>query len=339
MSRFDGRFSSQWRVRRPWRRYVDQLTVHRPALHAYCCRLAGNVWDGEDLVQDTLARVFSQLGKSDVRLEHPKAYLIRTATNLWIDRVRRSVCEQAVLALEPVEPISPPPEISDARAAARTLFEALHPQERAALVMKDVLDLSLEETATVLRTSIGAVKSALSRGRGRLDGRRPPAGFDAPPRHVVDQFMRALSDRDMHAMKALCDEQISVELVGGVEAHSFDKARTFFTHAHMVMPAVGFGTNPRWTVAEYEGEHLVLGFRTLDGVEGLNEVHRLDVVDGRIVRVRIYCFCPETLAVVAQSIGVPALPRPHRRPSIADFVWAMLGRRQTWRHRSASAAP
>src|SRR5262245_2670455 len=68
MSRSDGRFSSQRRVRRPWRRYVDQLTIHRPTLHAYCCRLAGNVWDGEDLVPDTLARVFSQLGKSDVRL-------------------------------------------------------------------------------------------------------------------------------------------------------------------------------------------------------------------------------------------------------------------------------
>jgi len=78
------RFHMQRSVRRPWRRYVDQVTVHRQALHAYCCRLTGNVWDGEDLVQDTLMRVFSLLGKTDARLENPKAYLIRTATNLWI---------------------------------------------------------------------------------------------------------------------------------------------------------------------------------------------------------------------------------------------------------------
>jgi RNA polymerase sigma-70 factor (ECF subfamily) len=63
-------------VRRPWRRYLDELTAHRPALHGYCCRLTGNVWDGEDLVQDTLMRVFSPLGKTDTRLKNPKAYLI-----------------------------------------------------------------------------------------------------------------------------------------------------------------------------------------------------------------------------------------------------------------------
>src|SRR5262245_58995666 len=285
------RFSMQRAVRRPWRLFVDRVAVHRPALHAYCCRLTGNVWDGEDLVQDTLIRVFSLLGKTDARLENPKAYLIRTAANLWIDRVRRSAREQAAMALEQAEPTSVPPyETSDDRAAAVTLFQTLHPQERAALLMKDVLDLSLEETAAILRTSVGAVKSALSRARGRLDGRRPPAGLDAPPREIVDQFMRALSARDMQAMRALCDEHVCVELVGGVERHTFEEARTVFTHAHMVMPRLGFGANPRWSIAEYEGEPIVLGFRTLDGVEGLNEVHRLETSDGRIVRVRVYCF-------------------------------------------------
>ena len=90
-------FQVQRSVRRPWRRYVDKLTEHRPALHAYCRRLTGNVWDGEDLVQDTLVRVFSLLGKTDTQLENPKGYLIRTAANLWIDRVRRSARQQAGL--------------------------------------------------------------------------------------------------------------------------------------------------------------------------------------------------------------------------------------------------
>jgi hypothetical protein len=65
----------------------------------------------------------------------------------------------------------------------------------------------------------------------------------------------------------------------------------------------------------------VLGFRTLDGIEGLNEVHRIEAVDGRIVRVRIYCFCPETLVVVAEALGVAALPRPHRSPAVV--TWSM----------------
>ena len=331
MTRSAQAFGVQRAVRRPWRRYVDRLSEHRPALHAYCVRLTGNVWDGEDLVQDTLARVFSLLGKTDTTLENPKAYLIRTAANLWIDRMRRSAREQAALVLEQAEPTSAPPhEAADGRTAATTLFQRLHPQERAAIVMKDVLDLSLEETAAMLHTSVGAVKSALVRARGRLEGRKPPAGFDAPPRAIVERFMRALSEKDMAAMKALCAEHVSAELVGGVELDTFEKTRTFFEHAHMVMPRLGFGSNPWWKVEEYEMEPLVLGFRTLDGVEGLNEIHRIEAFDERIVRVRTYCFCPETLAVVADALGCRALPRPYRSPSIGDFIAAMLGvRRRT----------
>src|SRR5215813_13334783 len=101
-------------------------------------------------------------------------------------------------------------------------------------------------------------------------------------------------------MKTLCADHLSVELVGGVELNSFAKARTVFEHAHMVMPKLGFGEHPSWRVAEYEGETIVLGFRILDGVEGLNEIHRLEAHDGLIPRVRTYCFCPDTLAVVGE---------------------------------------
>src|SRR5262245_33185158 len=99
MAQSSNPFGIQRSVRGPWRRYIDGLEEHRPALHAYCRRLTGNVWDGADLVQDTLVRVFSLLGKTDARLENPQAYLIRTASNLWIDRVRRSVREQAAMML------------------------------------------------------------------------------------------------------------------------------------------------------------------------------------------------------------------------------------------------
>lgn len=331
MTKSANAFSVQRSVRGPWRRYIDSLAEHRPALHAYCRRLTGNVWDGEDLVQDTLLRVFSQLGKSDVRLENPKAYLIRAATNLWIDRVRRFAREQAALALEPANAVSLPEEPAEGRPAAEALFQWLHPQERAAIVMKEVFELSLEETAALLHTTVGAVKSALSRARGRIEGRKPMAGFDVPPRDLVDRFMQALSAKDMVAMEALCAEHMSGELVGGVELESFERARSFFQHAHMVMPRLGFGARPWWKLAEYEGEPIVLGFRTLDGMEGLNEVHRIEAAEGRIVRVRTYCFCPETLAVVAEALGCTALPRPHRSPSLGDVFRAMVGLTPAWR--------
>jgi RNA polymerase sigma-70 factor, ECF subfamily len=334
MARQTDPFGSQRSIRGPWRRYIDGLAEHRPALLTYCHRLTGDVWEAEDLVQDTLIRVFSLLGKTDAQLDNAKAYLIRTASNLWIDRIRRATREQATLALEQSEitGAAPPPTI-ESRDAVQTLLQTLHPQERAAILMKEVFGLSLEETAAMLQTTVGAVKSALSRARGRLANRKPSARFDAPPRELVERFMRALRDKDMESLRAMCAEHVVGELVGGAEAHSFDQARRIFQHAHMEMPKLGFGLRPWWKVVEYSGEPMIAGFRTLDGVEGLNEIHRIQVENGKIVRVRTYCFCPETLAVVAEALGVRVLPRPHRSPSIGDVIRALLGFRARWRTR------
>ena len=71
MTDSDDAFSVQGQVRRPWRDFLDRLAPLRPDLHRYCTRLTGNVWDGEDLVQDTLLRVFGQLGRLDANLEQP----------------------------------------------------------------------------------------------------------------------------------------------------------------------------------------------------------------------------------------------------------------------------
>ena len=60
------------------------------------------------------------------------------------------------MLLEQAEPdLTLPCEASDAPSAVRQLFETLHPQERAAILMKDVLELWLEETAAMLHTTVG----------------------------------------------------------------------------------------------------------------------------------------------------------------------------------------
>ena len=318
MSKTDA-FDVQGQVRGPWRQFLDQLEPIRPGLHRYCMSLTGNVWDGEDLLQDAIMRVFSLLGKHDDHLENPRAYLIRTATNLWIDRTRRTAREQAALALENPDAIAPGPEQSiDRLAAAEHFFRDLSPKERAAILMKDVLGFTAEEAAVVLQTSVASVKSSLTRGRDRIADRRPKIGWNAPPRSVVEAFLAALRDTDIPALKALCATDLSAELVGGVEMNSFESAKSAFEHAHFVMPEIGFGENPWWETIEYEGEWMVAGYRTLNGIEGLNEIHRLEVEDDQITRVRIYCFCPDTLKVVAQSLGKHIVERPvspYRSPS------------------------
>src|SRR4029434_7263606 len=62
-------------------RSVELTAPLRPALHAYCRRLTGNLWDAEDLVQDALLRAFGTLGHISHEIASPRAYLLRTATN------------------------------------------------------------------------------------------------------------------------------------------------------------------------------------------------------------------------------------------------------------------
>jgi hypothetical protein len=140
-----------------------------------------------------------------------------------------------------------------------------------------------------------------------------------------EPIMVALRDKDMTTMRALCTEDFALDLVGGAEGNGWEQNKTFFSHAHMTMPKLGFGLSPRWRLADYEGETVVLGFRTLDGVEGLNEVHRLEVADGRVECIRCYCFCPETVAALAQDVGVTPLWRPHRSPDVASALMMFAG--------------
>ena len=315
-------FAVQPDVRDPWRSYLDILAPTRPELYKFCLKLTGNIWDAEDLVQDALLRVFSLLGKTDADLRNPKAYLVQTATHMWIDKIRRSASEKAILELINIEDSSQQDasaDAVDARNAAGQLMQRLHPQERAAIVLKDVLDLSLQNTAEILSTTVGAVKSALNRGRSRLDQRLEPAGLNCPSRDLVEAFMQALKNTDLETLKAICVDELAVEMVGGAESRSFDDSQTFFAHAHFVLPELGFGANPRWEVTLYQGEPVVLGYRTLNEVEGINEVHRIETLDGKITRIRCYCFCPNTLAAIGEDLNLVALSRPYRSPSPADY--------------------
>jgi RNA polymerase sigma-70 factor (ECF subfamily) len=313
----DETFTMQAEVRGPWRRFIDAIAPLRPELLRYCRGLTGNVWDAEDLLQDALLRVFGALGKNDAPVTNPRAYLVRTATHIWFDRLRRLRLERAhALAPDLDEAAADDPsQVLAVRAAAAGLFQALPPQERAAVLMKDVLDLSLDETAAILRTTPGAVKSALHRGRGKLAeaqaGARPPS---TTPRAVVDRFVAALAANDVEAIRALCLADMTIEMVGGAVSDSFDAGKLTFHFAHFVMPAMGFAESPRWEAVEYEGEPMVLGFRTADGVESLNEIWRFDVGEARIERTRLYCYSPDVLAEVAKDLGLTALRRPYLSP-------------------------
>jgi len=67
----------------------------------------------------------------------------------------------------------------------------------------------------------------------------------------------------------------------------------------------------------YQGEPVILFFRTRLGYEMCEQVLRLEEEDGRVVRIRDYGFCPETTEIVARAFGEQARGGLYRYPTPA----------------------
>jgi RNA polymerase sigma-70 factor (ECF subfamily) len=304
-------------VQASWHRFLDVYEPLRPELYRYCRYLTRSPWDAEDLVQDTLARAFVTLGRMFGEAPHsPRAWLLRVASNLWIDRMRRA----REVPGEPPELASPPEPIVD-RGAAGALIGRLAPRERAAVVLKDVFDLTLEEIAEALSTTVGAVKAALHRGRGKLAGPEPPS-TERPAPAVVDAFCDAFNARDLDRLTALLLDTATVEIVGLVTEYGPAAARDPETGSfHGMMHGDLAADDPRGSVApdlrqgvlsappraearRHRGEAVVLfWYQHVDG-EAVRAVVRVEAEGDRLVFVRNYCFTPDVIAEVCGELGV-----------------------------------
>ncbi len=312
-------------LRASWHRFVDLTAPIRPALHAYCRRLTGDLWDTEDLVQDTLLKAFGTLGHIHHAVRNPRAYLLRVATNLWIDRMHER--RREVRVEEPHGDkalVDPDPLI--VRDAGTALLQRLSPQERAAVVLKDLFDASLEESAKVLGTTTGAVKAALHRGRQRLLADEAPRHRAVPSVQLVDRFIAAFHAADIDALLALMLDDGTAENVGcGLEfGHDGHRDETsWFNGAvlgHATWPKEYQFESRRLERRELDGEWLILGMVTRHGREALEQVIRLDEHDGRIARLRGYAFCPETMREVGERLGLRVRAGLYRYPTRSPGV-------------------
>jgi RNA polymerase sigma factor (sigma-70 family) len=194
----------------------------RADLHRYCARLTGSVFDGEDIVQDTLARAYA--GINQLAADTPlKPWLFRIAHNRAIDHVR----SRAVRATDPMEAaahvadetgLDPAEAVLRQEAVATALdrFLLLPTVQRSAVILKDVLGHSLEDIASLLDLSVNAVKAALHRGRGRLkEINADPA--PEPVRKLASAqallFARLFNARDWDALRALLAEDARLNVI------------------------------------------------------------------------------------------------------------------------------
>lgn len=189
---------------------VDDL---RPDLHRYVSRMMGSAIDGEDVVQDTLAKAFYALSQSP---EPPalRPWLFRIARNTAIDHLRR---RRAVDPLSEVENMSVDDVGSDPEVmrAALSAFVALPVRQRSAVILKDVLGERLEDVAAHLDTSVEAVKALLVRGRENLRARAaaPEEPRPAGDRETLRRYVELFNRRDWAGVQAMLVEECRLDLV------------------------------------------------------------------------------------------------------------------------------
>ncbi|MCB9645782.1 MAG: RNA polymerase sigma factor [Deltaproteobacteria bacterium] len=308
-------------LRRSWHRFADTYEPLRGELFRYCRHLTRSPWDAEDLAQDAMARAFATLGRMGVAPTNPRAWLFRVASNLWLDQVRRPR-----LAIEPLEDVTRPP--AELREAAGTLLVQLAPQERAAVVLKDAFDFSLADIAGILGTTVGAVKAALHRGRGKLREPDLESGR-VPARGVVDAFCAAFNAHDVHGLAALLLDSAAVEVVGATASHAADETREqmlrgmLFGSERLADAATLGGiearfvcgarpTFPRAETRIYRDEALALIWYAHEDGEHVRAINRFETDDGRIAGLRNYFFTPDAIAEVCAELGVSHRPNGYR---------------------------
>jgi RNA polymerase sigma-70 factor (ECF subfamily) len=152
-------------------RFQQVVLPHLNSAYNLARWLLRNDHDAEDAVQDACVRALKYI--DNYRGENPRAWLLAIVRNACFDRMRSAGGSAALDddALE-VADAAPDPEVRliQARDAAllNRLIEALPPDFRAVVVLRELEELSYQEIAQVMGIPVGTVMSRLSRARGLL---------------------------------------------------------------------------------------------------------------------------------------------------------------------------
>lgn len=167
-----------------WEGVVEQLVAERgDALTRYAYFVSGSSDDAADLVQDALVKTFGRL-RNGFSVDSAEAYVRRAILNTSIDRGRRTSLWRKVAHLE-AEPevLDSPADATDSRLDLHHELRRLTPRERACLVLRYYEDLKVDDIASTLGLSPGAVKRYLSDGLSKMAKRlSTPTTLERPGR-------------------------------------------------------------------------------------------------------------------------------------------------------------
>jgi RNA polymerase sigma-70 factor (sigma-E family) len=144
--------------------FADFVRVHTAALLRTAYLLTGDANAAEELVQDTLVRLYPKWDRVQAA-ELPLAYVRRSVTNAFVNERRRPSSRDIRFEVVPERV-----DVRDATAAIADrdelwpLLQALPARQRAALVLRYFHDLSDDQIAAALECRAGTVRSLISRG-------------------------------------------------------------------------------------------------------------------------------------------------------------------------------
>jgi RNA polymerase sigma-70 factor (ECF subfamily) len=267
----------------------------RPELHRYCARLTGSVIEGEDIVQDALAKAFYALSQAD-DVPPLRPWLFRIAHNAAIDFLRshgHKLTEPSA-GLDDLASEESTVDPAIVRLAINR-FAPLSLAERSAVILKDVLGHSLTEIAETLNITVLAVKAALVRGRTKL---RETSAVQAPPsddtqRVQLERYATLFNARDWDGVRALIDDDCRLDLVTKTQRRG--KAVGKYYERYELRDV-------RVAVARLEGRLVLAAFE--NGEDRPRYFILIAWHDGRIESIRDFRFVPYIAADAELDLSV-----------------------------------
>ena len=300
--------------------FAELVSPHRHELRVHCYRMLGSADDADDAVQETLLAAWRGLAGFQER-SSLRAWLYRIATNACLrmadQRKRRILSWDHGPARSPDDDLGTPekgpwlePWVEPAAAYERketiglafvAALQHLPANQRAVLILREVLDFPAAEVAELLDTSVPSVNSALQRARQTVSARVPDREQQSAPaiaeqeRSVVADFVDAFERGDVDGLVSLLAEDVRFTMPplpawfdGREDVAGFLARRVF-------------ATPWRATPVAVSGQPALACYQEIDGVFRLSALNVLTLEEGRISWIASF-LDPALLA----RLGLPA---------------------------------
>ena len=294
--------------------FVRDTEPYRRELLAHCYRMLGSAHDAEDVVQETYLRAWRAYQDFENR-SSMRTWLYRIATNTCLTALAHSSRRMLPSGLagpadDPHAEAAPAPNVTwvevipdsrvDDPAAVVTSRESLRlaliaslqhlpAQQRAVLLLRDVLAFPAADVAAMLDISVVAVKSALQRARARMQDIAPNADEVIEPtepraRELLEKYMTAFENADTTLLADALRHDAALEMVG---------SRTWFSGRATCLPYLAsvVGVQGDWRMVEIgaNGQPAVAAYRRDgDGVLRAFGIALLDVTASGIARIVVF---------------------------------------------------